>query len=322
MDRFENILVDVDAMAAVHHELERAVNLARRCGASLTIVDSMAVPAYHARPLPTDVAEDVVAARRRALEYLARRVVNIPTTSKLLVGQSAIVLIEEVVRSQHDLLVRSHARDLTAGSKRHGAINEELLDKCPCPVLLVGPGRAPERPRIVGVLRDPGDDRAHDALRAAVVDLTLLMARLENGSPALLQTWVPFAEEMVRTNSPDDAFAGYLEEMRHRSAADLAHLTRSLDANLAGVRTMSLKGSAEEILPQFTIREGVDLVVMATPASCRGISRMLLRRGSQRFLQRLTCSLLAVPSARFARDRQPLNTSAGVKAWGEVGTDL
>jgi universal stress protein E len=299
VDRFESILVDVDATAAVHPELERAVNLARRCGARITIVDSMTVAAYDARPLPTDAAEDVVSARHRALEYLARRVLHIPTTSRLLVGHPSTLLIEEVVRSHHDLIVRSHARDLTAGSKGHGAINEELLDKCPCPVLLVGPGRTPERPSIVGVLREIADNPAQEALRAAVVDLTLLMARLEDGAPAFLQTWVPFAEDMIRTNSPDDAFAGYLEAMRHRTAGDLASLTRSLEGSCAGVRAMSLKGNPEEIIPQFVVREGVDLVVMATPMSCRGITRMLLRRGSQRFLQRLTCSLLAVPSGRF-----------------------
>ena len=129
-----------------------------------------------------------------------------------------------------------------------------------------------------------------------VVQLTLLMARLEDGVPALLQTWVPFAEEMIRTNSLEDAFAAYLEAERHRTAGDLACLTRSLGGNRSNVRTMSLKGDPEEIIPEFTVREGIDLVVMATPTSAGGITRMFFGR-PHRFLQRLTCSLLAVKSS-------------------------
>ena len=257
MERFESILVDVDATAAVHHELERAVSLARRCGARLTIVDSMTVPAHGARALPADVAEDVVAARRRALECLARRLPDLPATARLLVGNPATVLVQEVRRSKHDLLVRSHARDLTAGGSRHyGAVGEELLRKCPCPVLLVGPGRTPERPRIVAVVRGTSDDSTEDAAQITVVKLALLMARLEDGVPALLQTWVPHAEEMIRMHSLDDAFAAYLEAVRHRTAGDLACLTRSFDGNLSNVRTISLKGDPEEIVPEFTVPKG------------------------------------------------------------------
>jgi nucleotide-binding universal stress UspA family protein len=296
MERFESILVDVDATAAVHPELERAARLARRCGARLTIVDSMTVPAYGGYALPADVAEEVVDARRRALDRLARLMSDIPATSRLLVGESAPVLTEEVQRAKHDLLVRSHARDLTAGSKQDGAIGEELLRKCPCPVLLVGPGRTAEHPRIVGVVRGTSEDPAEEMLRTKVVSLTLLMARLENGAPTLLQTWVPFAEEMIRTNSLDDAFAAYVEAVRHRTTGDLTYLTRSLEREGSYVPTMSLRGDPEEIIPEFTVRQGVDLVVMATPVNGGGITRMLLRRAPLRFLQRLTCSLLAVKS--------------------------
>ena len=293
MAQFTSILVDVDALAHVHHELERAVNLARRCLARLTIVDSMTVPAYSGPALPPHATEDVVATRRRALDRLAR-CVSIPATSRLLVGPPATVLAEEVLRSTHDLLVRSHARDLTAASKPNGSINEELLSTCPCPVLLTGPGRTPERPRIVGVVRRPGENAEEDCLGRKVVDLTRVMARLENGTPSLLQTWVPFAEATVRTHAVDDAFAVYLEDERHRTADELARLRQSVEGEPLDVQTMSIKGTPEDIIPEFTVREGVDLVVTTTPMRCGALSRMFRGRASHRFLQRLTCSLLAV----------------------------
>jgi universal stress protein E len=298
MERFESILVDVDATAAVHPELDRAVRLARRCGASLTIVDSMTASAHVPHPLSADLDEDIVAARRHQLRRLARRTPEIPTTFELLVGPPATVLIQEVLRSNHDLLVRSHARDLTAGSNHHGAINEELLRKCPCAVLLAGPGRTPEKPRVVGVVTAGKKDAPEDPLGVKVVELTLSMAHLENGAPMLLQTWLPFAEQMIRTNSLEHSFATYLEAERRRTAGSLAELTQSFAGTVPEIRMVSRRGKAEDIIPEFTVGQGIDLVVMAAPA-CNSITDLLFGGSSLKFLRKLTCSLLAVKADGF-----------------------
>jgi nucleotide-binding universal stress UspA family protein len=290
--RFESIVVDVDATAAVHPELERAAILARRCGARLTIVDSMA--ARDARPLPAGIDEAVVAGRRQDLLRLAHRVPELPTTARLLVGPSATVLIEEVVRSKHDLLVRSHARDVTAASDEDGGVGEELVRKCPCPVLLVGHGRMPEQPRIVGVVTLGKDDAATDPSGARVVEVMLAMARLEHGAPMLLQTWEPFAEQMIRAHSPADAFATYVETARRRVAGNLAALTRSFGAGVSDIRTIARRGRPEDIIPEFAVREGIDLVVMAKPACHAGIAGFFFVGTTLKLLKKLTCSLLAV----------------------------
>lgn len=297
VERFDSILVDVDATAAVHPELDRAVRLARRCGASLTIVDSMTASAHVPHSLSADLEEDVVAARRHELMRLSRRVPEIPTTSQLLVGESATVLVQEVLRANHDLLVRAHARDLTAGPN-HGVVNEELLRKCPCPVLLAGPGRTPENPRVVGVVTAGKKDSPEAPLDVKVVALTLSMAQLENGAPILLQTWVPFAEQMIRTYSLEDSFAAYLEAERRRTAGNLAELTQSFAGTMPNIRMVSRRGKAEDIIPEFTVGQGIDLVVMAAPTGS-SITGFLFGGASQTFLKKLTCSLLAVKPDGF-----------------------
>ena len=297
MKRFASILVDVDATAAVHPELDRAASLARRCGARLTIVDSMTTAA-HAHQLPSEIDENVVASRRHGLARLARLVPGTPAISRLLVGQSATILIQEVLRSNHDLLVRAHARDLTAASDHDGGVDEELLRKCPCPVLLVGPGHAPDKPRIAGVVTG-NEGQAEDPLSIKVVDFMLSMARYEDGAPMLLQTWVPFAEHMIRTNSLDHAFAAYVENTRRHTAGQLAEIKRSLGGMLSDIRTMSRRGKPEDLIPEFTVGQGIDLVVMAAPAPNSGISGFLFGDASLRFLKKLTCSLLAVKPDGF-----------------------
>jgi len=49
IELFKSILVSVDAAACAYPALERAVRLARGCGARLTITDAVSVPAYARR---------------------------------------------------------------------------------------------------------------------------------------------------------------------------------------------------------------------------------------------------------------------------------
>ena len=155
MEPFKSILVDVDADARAQPALERAIRLARSCQATLTIADVMTGTTTARRHLPAALEENMVSTRRSQLEELARGVSEVPAESRLLVGRPATVLIQEVLRSDHDLLMRSHARDLTAtGAQPFGAVDMELLRKCPCPVLLVRHGSPAPRPRIVAAVNE------------------------------------------------------------------------------------------------------------------------------------------------------------------------
>jgi nucleotide-binding universal stress UspA family protein len=61
---------------------------------------------------------------------------------------------------------------------------------------------------------------------------------------------------------------------------------------------MSRRGRVEDIIPEFAVGHGVDLVVMAAPAS-NGISGFLFGGAPLKFLRKLTCSLLAVKPDGF-----------------------
>ncbi|MEX1129411.1 MAG: universal stress protein, partial [Vicinamibacterales bacterium] len=118
MDPFKSILVDIDAALPAHPALERAIRLARASGARLTITDVMTVPAYARRYLPAHVEEEMISRRRQQLARIAHAVTDVPTEARLLDGRPATVLIQEVLRSNHDLLMRSHARKVTPPGPR------------------------------------------------------------------------------------------------------------------------------------------------------------------------------------------------------------
>lgn len=299
MNPFKSILVDIDATVPQHPALERAARVARQSGARLTITDVLTIPSHARRYLPAGFLEEMVGKRRDALAQLAHTVTDVPTESRLLDGRPATVLIQEVLRSNHDLLIRSHGRDATAPYPQpFGAVDMELLRQCPCPVFLVQQGAMDEHPRIAGAVDASTELDSEKALNRKIAGLTLQMAELENGVPMLVHAWAPYGERMVRSHSPDDAFAGYVEKVKEQTAADLDALVQSFGGRLPGFQAIHLRGAPEDLIPAFAAEHAIDLVVMGTVART-GVAGFLIGNTAERVLRNLPCSVLAVKPDGF-----------------------
>ena len=143
MELFKRILVDIDSDATVHPALDRAILLAKATGAALTVTDVMAVSLYERRYLPAHLEEELITRRRSQLAQIASTVRDVRAEAKLLVGRPATVLTQEVIRGNHDLLMRSHGREESGTvTSDFGAVDMELLRKCPSAVMLVRHGRS------------------------------------------------------------------------------------------------------------------------------------------------------------------------------------
>jgi universal stress protein E len=295
MEPFRSILVDIDATDRAQPALERAARLARSSGARLTIVDVKGVPAYARRYLPPKLEEEMASRRREDLARLAQGIVDVPVESRLLEGRGGTALVDEVLARGHDLVVREGARDLVAPRREpSGAVNTDLLRRCPCSVLLVGHGGAAENPRIAAAVNTSSEDgEADQAMNARIGELAALMAQLEGGSVTLLHAWEVFAEGMLRGAASADGYADYLAAARQRAADDFARFTQSLEGRLPGVSAELRRGEPEDVIPEFVVAEGIDLVVMGSVAR-RGIPGFLIGNTAERVLPRLPCSVLVV----------------------------
>jgi nucleotide-binding universal stress UspA family protein len=300
MESFKSILVDIDATASAQPALERAVLLAKRSGAKLTVADAVTVPEDARHYLPAGIEERLVLDRRLQLARIAKQVNEVRAQPILLVGRPATALIEEVLRSNHDLVLRSHARDLaTSGPGGFGAVDMELLRKCPCPVLLVRQGQPATIPRIACAIDASSDDLDMQALNRKVVEFALLIAScLESDSPTLLHAWVPFAERAVRKYAVDDEFAAYLEKARQRAGSSLTRIARSFEGQFDARATVLRRGEPQEVIPEFVVSEGIDMLVMGTVAR-GGISGMLIGNTAERVLRKLPCSVATVKPDGF-----------------------
>lgn len=300
MNTFTSILVDVDATATAQPALERAVEIARKCGAPLRIVDVMSAPAEARRALRADLEDELVARRREKLARLAYGLRDVVAETDILAGTPVDALIEDVERFGHDLLVRSHARDVAArGPQPFGPVDVQLFRRCHCPVWAVGAGAQPEHPRVVAAIDVSTIDAVKQALNRRVIELALLLTRLQEGSLILVHAWQPVAERRVADHASDEEYSAYLDSSRRRVKQDLTALTQAFGNRLAGAQFELRRGSIEDVLPDFVVAEGVDLVVMGTIGRT-GIARHLLGNTVERFLDRLPCSLVAVKPATAA----------------------
>jgi nucleotide-binding universal stress UspA family protein len=298
MEPFKRILVDIDATARSQPALERAVRLARSSGATLTIVDVVAVPSHARRYLPAGLEEELARARQEELARVASGVTDVPVRSKLLAGRAATVLVQEVLRSDHDLLMRSHAREQAVrGPRPFGAVDMELLRTCPCPVLLVRHGSPAPHPRIAAAVNASTEDEKERSLNGKIVQLAALMAsHLDAGAPVVMEAWTAFAENNARLHATDEHFAAYVEQAGHRASAALTEFVDAFGS--PALQSALRRGEPEDVIPEFVVAEGIDIVVMGTVARA-GIAGMLIGNTAERILRKLPCSVLTVKPDGF-----------------------
>lgn len=178
-------------------------------------------------------------------------------------------------------------------------MDTQLFRKCPCPVWAVGPGAAPQCPKIVGAVHANDDEDARgQEINAKIIDLALFIADLERGSLTLLQAWQPFGGRNILSHVTDEEFSAYLHAAQHRADENLRHLKDSFGAYLAGVQMDLRRGDMEDVIPDFVVAQGIDMVVVGTVART-GIAGLLIGNTAERLLQKLPCSVLAVKPDGF-----------------------
>lgn len=298
---FKNILVDVDSGAERHPALEQAIDLARYCGARLRIVDVVRdAPADEATVVPVAVQADWMADRRSRLAEFGKGAEGVPVECEVLTGRRpALRLIQEVLRHGHDLLVRSHVRDLKWPTpKGHGAIDMQLFRKCPCPVWTIGPGMRQRPQRIVAAVNAIPSEAEERELNVKIVEAALQLARGEAHRLCLVQAWEPFGEQVLRGRCSRQELAAYVEDSRKAAASALERFTAEFGTRLDGATFELVKGTPEDVFPAFVADRAIELVVMGTVART-GVPGLLMGNTAERMLQKLWCSILAVKPDGF-----------------------
>jgi nucleotide-binding universal stress UspA family protein len=318
MDRFNRILCVVTSLKSSKAALERAVTLAENNQARLTAVAvarpvSVGMGMPDGGPISADLQAAMVSDCAQKLEsaiapYLSR--VEIKT--KVLVGVQFTEIIREVLRNQHDLLVKP-CESLEWLDQIFGSEDMHLLRKCPCPVWLIKPS-VPRTYRCILAAVDVNDSypelelKSRCLLNEHIVELATSMALADFSELHIVHAWEAIGESELRgsfMHMSEEKVTAYVEEVRRKREANLERLMLKVTGDL-GQETLDylkpsvhlVKGWERKVIPALAKQVEADLVVMGT-VSRTGVPGLIMGNTAESILNQLECSVLAIKPFDF-----------------------
>ncbi len=318
MKRFKNILYALNTERTLKSVLERVVTLAENNQARLTVVSILEpLTVGFGMPAGGEISIDLQAAMVRTqtqkLEasvtpYRAR----VDVQTKFLVGTQFLEIIREVLRYDHDLVIKiPEAPDWL--DQLFGSEDMHLLRKCPCPVWLIKPVAQKTYRRILATvdLDDtpvPTEQRSRGELNQQVLDLASSMALSEFSELHIVHAWEATGEDMLRgslIHIPEEKIRTFIEQERHKREAGLNRLIHEV-SNKLGQETFSylkprthlIKGRVRQQIPALARQIEADLIVMGTVART-GVPGLIMGNTAEAILNQIECSVLALKPSGF-----------------------
>ncbi|MEZ5316508.1 MAG: universal stress protein, partial [Vicinamibacterales bacterium] len=248
---------------------------------------------------------DILGSRTRRLEAaVEKHRGKCPSIQgRILRGKPSVALIQEVLRGRHDLLVRYHGRDLKA-ERGYGAVDMQLLRKCPCPVWLVGVGEKTRPKRVMAAVHpDPQHPEAR-ALNQRIIHAAAELARLEKGRLVIMTAWAPFGMSLIDDLVTEEDLKTYRKAAETTAADALNDLLASTGDLGVKFETALVKGDPAKVIPSYAKRQDIDVIVMGTVARS-GLVGMIMGNTAERVLQALRCSVLALKPDGFETPVRP-----------------
>ena len=306
MQRFKNILLVYDGREYGQSTIARAIDLATRNKARLTVIQVIPqIPRDYrmliTSLLPQEIME--IAVKEHTL-LLQKHFEHFPEAAKIplkvVFGHEFVEIIKEVLRNNHDLVIKT-ARGMGGRTGMlFGSTAMHLLRKCPCPVWLIKPEQGPQFNRIMAAVDVMPPEVEEDNLNNKIMELATSLARTEKSELHIVHAWekpngifwtgeLNYSPSDIRTliYETKDIHTRWLDDfLEQYDLRDLQH------------HEHVLQGRADDLIPEFAEQHHVDLIVMGTV--CRtGIPGFFIGNTAEKILHRINCSVLAVKPGDF-----------------------
>ena len=232
--------------------------------------------------------------------------VSVKTT--VLVGKPFIEIIRQVLRNDHDLIIKSADADSGLREFLFSSTDKHLMRKCPCPVWIVKPTERQKYRRILAAVdQDPGEP-VKETLNRQILEMATSMALSEYSEAHIVHAWEVFGESLLRSHKWDFTEAEFKAMLEEEAAARRHWLEKlvksycaSADASDNGAIDPHLhvvKGPAQQVVSKLARELEVDLVVMGTVART-GIDGFFMGNTAESILGQLDCSVLTIKPPGF-----------------------
>ncbi len=301
MKRFKRILLYAGGQVDAGPAFERAADLASANGARLTIIDVL--PKSPPSPWRNVTGQPdlklLVSARCDELKELAALSGHgIEVETKVLTGRPFVEIIREVLRAEHDLVVKV-AQGL--GGRLGGILGStalHLMRKCPCPVWVIKPDKDNSRRSVLATIDPDLHDSGGHVLSKLVLELGSSLARSQNMELDIVHAWWLWSEAMLRRRriASPEAVERMLEETREGAEAAVSEALKTVDLSGVKYRVQIIQGMPFQVIAKAA--ERADIAVMGT-LSRTGLAGVLIGNTAERILQQINCSVLAVKPPGF-----------------------
>ena len=303
MQRFKNILVVTDCDDRSFSAFERAVALALKNQAQLTVVTVL-------EPLPSELrrltltidSEDLWRIgwdeRRVELDCFLDRIRHglASVASKILSGTPFLEIIREVLRNQHDLVIIT--AEGGAGEMLFGSTSMHLMRKCPCPVWVVNPAQLTPYARVLAAVDPMADGPALESLNLKIIQLASSLARMGGSELHVIHTWLSLTEQISYFRRLPHAEPESIAATREIHNAALDKLLGQ--CNLEGIKVQLhlLQGEAGDLIPGVAKEKQIDVIVMGTVGRT-GIAGLFIGNTAEKVLNAAHCSVLTLKPEGF-----------------------
>lgn len=300
MHRFTNILCVINPGEKASAVVRRASELAALHGTKLTLVHLVQdVPPMVADPeLKSADERGASFAKRDAGERrpIDENGIAGDLVSQALYGNPSEEIIKQVLRGNHDLLIKPVERpDHRAG--RLGAVDKFLLRQCPCPVWLFKPAKHEKHERILAAL-DADLDGANAELNELVLDFSTSLGANEQIELHAVSSWGVRGEEAMRSRVGTLAVRRLVAGIRRANMKWLRRLTEPYARRGAKFHVHLNKGKRHDAILAEAKKRRLDLIVMGTTGRV-GITEFFFGTPAERILSQVDCSVLAVRPKGF-----------------------
>ncbi|WP_339644948.1 universal stress protein [uncultured Porticoccus sp.] len=314
MNQFKHILYVSEPAVAQETAFARAVSLAVKNQARLTVIDVMSPPpiSVHLPPEAPGSAElkaNLVAERYNALQSLTEPYSqDNQITLTVVEGKCFLEVIRTVLREGHDLVIKP-AENPDFMERLFGSDDMHLLRKCPCPVWLIKADEKPDYRCIMAALDfDPEEPAsAEQGPNRQIIEFATSLAIADFADLHFVHAWDAPGEMLfqVWSDNPEKSSLNYTEGERARHQSILDSLDRKIHARVGDEAYNYLspqfhlrQGPAPRVIPDMATQLKANLVVMGTLGRT-GISGLIIGNTAEAILDQLTCSVLAIKPPGF-----------------------
>lgn len=301
MKRFKRILLYAGT-EEVTAALQRSVALAIENQAALTLMD--VVPearssGWGKRLSVAELQRMVVDEHREKLRRLADQCADrgIPADVVVRIGKPAVEIVRQVLRGNHDLVVKSADRDASIPFF-FSSVMKSLLRSCPCPVWALKPEAHGEFDSVLAAIDPESEDPQHASLNRNIVELALSLTRRENAILHLVGVWDLWMEAALRHHAGDEEVDTIVVSREQELQEAFGQLLKPHVEPTDRVKVHIRRGTPAKVIRAVAEEVEADLMVMGTV--CRtGVAGALIGNTAEQLLSEVTCSVLAIKPEGF-----------------------